>query len=169
MSTFEITPQKEKPYKEYSQDHGDAASQKNRDLNKSYRDDDYVREVINRNDQANLAKDLNEIYDIDKPMSRSELEAAADRILDAEDNEESRETLVWTSDSVSDAPDDEDNFDVSEQDRDVFATEADLGLLTRHEIRLAMAQRATQDYLYNQDDTLGDQAFNSGLHFTNRP
>lgn len=53
--------------------------------------------------------------------------------------------------------------------QDGFATEAELGLDSKRDIRKKMARRVTLDVAYDEDDDDGDDTYHVPVHFTTRP
>lgn len=170
MSLIESAPQKQKEYDPRKQDHGDAAEQRGHVHEDFF--GDKKREAFAKSDAHQMKLDMRDT-EPQEGLTSEELEAAANIILGEEPTlSYSSEDAYVEADPVDQDPDDDydpDNPDGEENldETDPFATEAQLGLKSKHEIARAMARRVTLDVDFDDDDD-GDSDYAVPVHIKNR-
>lgn len=149
MSTIEISLQSQKPYNGQKQDHGDAASRKGR--GRDFYEEGYGRRAKVKKDAEQLRVALSDAWGDYEAMTSTQLERAADEILNETAIDEPSESIPVSYEDTEE--------DVIEVNHDDFLTEADLGIRSKREIQKQMARRVTLDPDFDFDD-IGDDDYN---------
>ena len=166
MSLIETNiPQKSKTYSERSQDHGSNSQGKEK---RGAVGDDWAHHNKSKQDAKWAEAAILEATE--KPFSAftsDQLEDAADALLGETMREYKTETPTKQSGETTDFIDGQDEESLP-QDNDRFFTETELGLKSKHEIRKALAQRATSDYEIDVE-LIDESDYHVPVHIVNNP
>lgn len=153
------TLQTPKPFNNYRQDRHTRGWDIDRDID-GY-DKETVEKETKRRDREMARTAIQEGLELLENATPEELQFNASKLLDMQESHD----VIEEFDQIDEGDYDSDIRTID--DEDPFATENEIGLKSREQIKGALARQATLDSY--EDDDFGDSDYNSPMRITNRP